>query len=321
MTLIITGASGFVGSELAARIVSDDTSFSKYGKLVLIDRHWYSRPHGRVDYVEADLSDPGTTDSIARMDPSAIVHLASMPAGSAEADFDGGWQANVEASLALLRRLRAQHRLVRFVFASSIGVFGSPIGDGPITDETYPRPTMSYGAQKLLLEIVISDMSRRGCLDGVSLRLPGIVARPPQPTGHISAFMSTIFHALRERKAFDCPIDRTGTCWFMSVHTCVENIVHALGLPSQSLVQARAFNLPALRLTIPELVDAIGSHLGDDVSRLVNYSPMPAVQAQFGSYPPLTAALAQSLGFIHDGSAAHLVANVFSSRSNVGANA
>ena len=321
MTLVVTGASGFVGAELAARIAGDQTRSSKFKKLVLIDRHLNLRPHAGADYVEADLSDPATIQSIAQMEPTAIVHLASMPAGAAEADYDGGWQANVESPLSLLRLLRVQHQKTRFVFASSIGVFGTPMGDRPITDDTYPQPTMSYGAQKLLLEIAISDMSRRGWLDGVSLRLPGIVARRPQPTGHISAFMSTIFHALRERRTFECPIERTGTCWFMSVRTCVDNITHALDLPSQSLLQARAFNLPALRLSIAELVAAIGAHLGEDVSHLVKYLPVDNVQAQFGSYPPLTAARAQSLGFIHDGSATNLVANVFSTPSNMGADA
>lgn len=104
----------------------------------------------------------------------------------------------------------------------------------------------------------------------------------------------------------------------MSVRTCVDNIVHALSLPPHSLARSRAFNLPALRLTIPELADAIGRHLGADVSHLVNYSPIPEVRAQFGSYPPLVAAHAEALGFIRDGSADALVANVLlPSRSRV----
>ena len=59
-----------------------------------------------------------------------------------------------------------------------------------------PRPAMTYGAQKLVGEVLVDDFSRRGWIDGHSLRLPGVLGRPPARTGQLSAFLSDIIREL-----------------------------------------------------------------------------------------------------------------------------
>jgi nucleoside-diphosphate-sugar epimerase len=195
-------------------------------------------------------------------------------------------------------------------------VFGVPLPLDRVDDETLPVPSMSYGAQKLIGETLLADFARRGLIDGISVRLPGIVARPRQRGGHLSAYMSNIFHALAAGEAFSCPVSAGATSWFMSRERIVDNLIHAAGLPTEALGR-RTFNLPALRLSMMELIDGIGAALGRSVSHLVSFAPDVALEAQFGAYPPLFTPIADALGFAHDGDAASLVRRALDLKSEL----
>src|SRR4029077_280398 len=123
----------------------------------------------------------------------------------------------------LLEQLREERHPPLVVFASSVAVYGAPLP--PVVDDaTLPKPTLSYGAHKLIGEVLVADFSRRGWIDGISLRLPGIVARPPQPSGLLSAFMSDIFWKLAAGEPFTCPVSPQAVAWWMSVRCCVDNL-------------------------------------------------------------------------------------------------
>ena len=79
----------------------------------------------------------------------------------------------------------------RLVFASSIAVFGTPFPE-PIHDEFLTAPLTSYGTQKAMCELLLSDYSRRGFFDGIGLRLPTICVRPGAPNKAASGFFSGI---------------------------------------------------------------------------------------------------------------------------------
>jgi nucleoside-diphosphate-sugar epimerase len=194
------------------------------------------------------------------------------------------------------------------VFASSVAVYGEPM-PALVNDATSPRPTLSYGAQKLIGEILLADYSRRGWIDGLALRLPGIVARPPEPSGHLSAFMSDIFWKLAAGEPFTCPVSPQAVAWWMSAGCCVDNLLHAIRLAPEQRQSARAIALPVLRLSIAELVDALARMYGDDRRALVSYAPNEALEAAFGRYPPLEATTAAALGFRHDGTIEQLIRN------------
>ena len=178
-----------------------------------------------------------------------------------------------------------------------------------VDDATLPKPTLSYGAHKLIGEILVADFSRRGWIDGIALRLPGIVARPPEPSGLLSAFMSDIFWKLTAGEPFTCPVSPKAVAWWMSVRCCVDNLLHAARLTSEQRRSTRAIALPVLRLTIAELVDALARVYGEDRLHLVRYAPNEALEAGFGRYPPLDASTAEALGFRHDGTIQDLIRN------------
>ena len=77
------------------------------------------------------------------------------------------------------------------VFTSSIAVFGAPFPDA-IGDEFFNTPLTSYGTQKAICELLLSDYTRKGFFDGIGIRLPTICVRPGKPNKAASGFFSNI---------------------------------------------------------------------------------------------------------------------------------
>jgi nucleoside-diphosphate-sugar epimerase len=191
------------------------------------------------------------------------------------------------------------------VFASSIAVFGAPLPE-VVNDATPARPTMIYGAQKLMMEVALDHFTRRGWLDGIALRFPGIVARPGADSKLKSAFLNTIFYSIRDGQDIELPMSPGSTTWLMSAAKMAENIEHALHVPRAALGEACTLNLPCVRLTMDELVQGLRRRY--PCSRAATgFRPDPAIEAQFGRYPPLLATLGNQLGFTPDDSIDSLI--------------
>jgi nucleoside-diphosphate-sugar epimerase len=307
--ILLTGAAGFIGSRLAARFLASDGTQPVCDELTLLDLGIASPAHSkpestRLRLIEGSIADPALRAQALASRPDCIVHLAGMPGGAAESQYEAGWLVNALASMALAHEA-AQAGCKKFVYASTIAVFGDLAG--AVDDDTVPRPAISYGAHKLMMETLLTDLSRRTMLDARAIRLPGIVARPRQTTGHGSAFMSDIFHALAAGEPFVSPVSPAARFWLMSRPTCIDNLVHAVNLPAEALPRQRAWTLPALRLSMAELVAAIGAANGTNPARLVSYAPLREVETVFGNYPALRTQRAESLGFRGDASVAALV--------------
>ncbi len=309
MHVLITGANGFVGQALARRIITDGVvAGRRFDRLTLLDLEFPAPVADlRVRQLQGSIADRGMLAKAFEQGPIDLVfHLASIPGGMAERDFDLGRQINLDATQWLLDLLRQQENIPRLVFASTIAVYGAPM-PSMVIDDTPMRPCLSYAAQKLMGEILIEDYSRRGWIDGVSLRLPGIVARPPEPSGLLSAFMSDVFWKLKAGEPFECPVSAQAVAWWMSVGRCVDNMVHAAELSADVLKPRRNMALPVLRLTMAEVIDGLCLRFGEDRRALVSYRPDAQLEAVFGSFPPLQARAAEQLGFRHDGDVEGLI--------------
>lgn len=243
------------------------------------------------------------TDVLARAlaEPvDTVFHLASLPGGAAEKAPELGRRVNLEATLHLLDILRSQSTAPKLVFASTIAVYGESLPD--VVDELTPTaPAMSYGAHKLASEILIADAARRGWVQACSLRLPGVVARPGDGQGLISAFMSQLFWKLRAGQPMVLPVSPDGAAWWISVGACIDNLLQGARIDTSALGARRMVQMPALHLTMAEVVQAIARAHGPECIKLVRYEPQPAVQRLFASYPPLRTPMAEALGFRHDG--------------------
>jgi nucleoside-diphosphate-sugar epimerase len=301
MTIIVTGAGGFVGRQLIARLLAAGKS------VVGMD----TQASGIAEGARAVIGDICSADIRAeafRDGCTALVHLATVPGGAAEADPAASRRVNIDAMYDLLESAKAAGSKPRVIYASSIAVFGDPLPAAGVDDSTPLAPKMVYGGHKAMMETAISMMHNRGEITGISVRLPGILARPKGPSGMKSAFMSDLFHALRAGEAFICPVSEGATIWAQSVKQCAINLEHALDMDASLMPVTRVVTLPAQRITMGALAAEIAQQTGASTS-LVSYRPDPALEAGFGAQPPLATPAAEKAGFAHDGDLATLVAN------------
>ncbi|URI08569.1 NAD-dependent epimerase/dehydratase family protein [Aquincola tertiaricarbonis] len=313
MKVLITGADGYIGRALARRLAAPGTLLQgrPVERLVLSDLALGDpllRDAPGVTAVPGSIADSRVIDLVTRDAPDVVFHLVSVPSGQTEADPDLGLQVNVQATLALARALRRSGQAATFVFTSSIAVYGTPLPER-IDDDTPLAPALSYGAHKQMAEIFLADATRRGHLQARMLRLPGVVARPPTPTGALSAFSSELMRALVAHRPYVCPVSPQATLWLLSLQACIDNLLHAAQCPAQPFGGTTALNLPAQHVSVARLVDAFET-VSPGASAGISYQPQAGLEAQFGRLPPLFTARADAAGFRHDGNLATLVQRV-----------
>jgi len=245
MKITVIGAGGFVGSQ----VINALKELSVVSEIRALDRApLASGP--KISAFRGDFSDQILRDSaVDRAD--AVICLASILGGAAEADYALARRVNVDATLDLIDHLKATAPGCRFVFASTIAAYGKPLPD-PVTDATLLGPTMVYGAQKVMLEVALSNFAARGWLDSVSLRPSGVMARDGADAALKSAFMSRLFYCVKRDEDIVMPVATESQTWSESVKNVAKNFVHAAMLPD--LGATRAFTLPALAMTYGELV-------------------------------------------------------------------
>lgn len=303
MKVVVIGAGGFVGQKVARKFVATREAEA----IALVDRAGLPEiDDRRVTRFVGDFADPAL-QARALAGADAVIHLAAILGGAAERDYGLARRVNLDATLDLAERLRDANPKTRFVFASTIAVYAKPMPD-PVTDATPTGPTMVYGAQKLMIEVALSNFAAKGWLDAVSLRPSGVLARDGADAALKSAFMSRLFFAVKRGEDIVLPVAPESRTWLTSIDTVAGNFVHAAFLPD--LGPNRAFTLPALALTFAELVDALKRRFPESRSR-VTYAPDSELVALFGSYPRLDTATADRLGFARDRDADALVANAF----------
>jgi len=306
--VVVTGSQGFVGQALTRRLLCDGLNGEALDRLTLMDLA-FEAPHAdsRVTHVAGSIADAAVRAQACATPVDAVFHLASIPGGAAEKNYALGRSINLDATSGLLEDLRGQTKPPRFVFASTVAVYGEKL-PAQVDEETLPAPALSYGAHKLIGETLVADASRLGWVQGCSLRLPGVVARPGDGAGMMSAFMSQLFWRLAAGQPLTVPVSPEGVAWWISVGACVDNLLHAANIDPTRLNPRRSYQMPVLRLTIQAVVDALAARFGAERRALVSYRPDPFIERLFAAYPPLATPHAEALGLAHDGTVERLIA-------------
>lgn len=310
MHVLILGGGGFLGKRLAKELTQNGgLTKGEIVRLLMVDIAFAEdRLHDpRVEYMEADFSDEVAITNILQQQPDVIFHLAAIVSGEAEKNLDLGMKVNFHASLQILELCRKLAIHPRIVFASSCAVFGGDVSK-VITDETAPKPRSSYGTQKAMVELLINDYSRRGFVDGRSLRLPTIAVRPGGPNAATSSFVSSIIREPLQGKKASYPVPPETPCWILSPKNVIKNFIHAANIDEGLLGDDRVINLPGLTVSVREMIDSLQQISGPDVTNLISHEPDAFLQSIVLTWPPYFDTLrAKKLGFVSDSSVEEII--------------
>jgi D-erythronate 2-dehydrogenase len=300
MKILVTGAAGFLGRRLAQRLLSP--SDLAVERLLLVDI--VAPPpldDARATSLQSDLAENGVAERLLGADIDAIVHLAAVVSGEAEANFPLGMRVNIDATRRLLDAAQATGRCPRFVFASSVAVFGQPLPE-VVGEDTAPSPKSSYGMQKAVGELLVGDYSRRGFIDGRAPRLPTISVRPGPANRATSSFASGIIREPLNGEPAVCPVDRDLVLWLSSPATVIENLIHCLTLPGSMFGERRTLNLPGISVSVGEMIGALERVAGREVVERIEFRPDPVARRIVSGWPGrFDVSRAESLGFRRDG--------------------
>jgi len=249
--------------------------------------------------VVADVAEPGVAERLVASRPDTIFHLAAVLSGESEADFEKGYRVNLDGTRSLFEAVRAVGAgyRPRVVFASSIAVFGAPFPD-PIGDEFHATPLTSYGTQKAIGELLLSDYTRRGFLDGVGVRLPTICVRPGEPNAAASGFFSGIVREPLDGRDAVLPVPDDTRHWFASPRAAVDFLLHAAALDGDALGDRRCLTMPGVSATVADEIAALRSVAGDEAVRHIRREPDETVARIVSGWPGrFDARRALGLGF------------------------
>lgn len=295
MHILILGAAGMLGRKLTAAITDGALP---YARLTLADVVAPPTVPGAAS-LALDFADPGAAELLVKDRPDLIFHLAAIVSGEAEADLAKGYAINLDASRALFDAIAALPGYCpRVVFASSLAVFGAPFPK-VIPDDFHLTPRTSYGTQKAMTELLLSDYSRRGLLDGVALRLPTICIRPGKPNRAASGFYSSILREPLNGLPATLPVRDSLRHWFASPRAATGFFLQAATLDTASLQASRALSMPGLSASIAEMIEALRRVAGQKAVDLIRHEPDPVIQAIVEPWAEACeATTARSLGFV-----------------------
>lgn len=307
MNIIITGGQGFLGQRLAKTLLSQDKI--KIEELVLIDVIKPIAPNNdpRVRCIEMDLRNPEGLDAIITKNTDAIFHLAAIVSSHAEQDPDLGYEINFLATRNLLEVCRRIKPSIRFIFSSSLAVFGGELPD-VIQNATALTPQSTYGTQKAMSELLINDYSRKGFVDGLVVRLPTICIRPGKPNKAASSFVSSIIREPLHGENAICPVSEDLLLWLSSPNTIVENFIHALTLPSLPPRSWHVINLPGFTVSVKEMLADLTYIKGEEILEKITFEFDENINNIVASWPvEINCAQAQALGFKADADFASVI--------------
>ena len=254
--------------------------------------------------VASDLSAPGEAEKLVAARPDVIFHLAAIVSGEAEADFEKGYRINLDGTRRLFDAIRKTGGgyKPRVVFASSIAVFGAPFPEA-IGDEFVNAPLTSYGTQKTICELLLSDYSRKGFFDGIGLRLPTICVRPGKPNLAASGFFSGIIREPLAGQEAILPVPETVRHWFASPRAAIGFLVHAAKINTDQLGARRNLSMPGISATVGEQIEALRRVAGEKAVRLIRRQPDATVMRIVDGWPRnFDARRGAALGFRADAS-------------------
>ncbi|MFC4273281.1 NAD-dependent epimerase/dehydratase family protein [Sneathiella chungangensis] len=314
MKIVITGGAGFLGKRLAkslltrGRLTGPEGTQEKITELVLFDiAPDIDIVDDRLRYISGDISDAETVTRLIDEETASIFHLAAVVSAQAEDDFDLGYRINLDGTRHVLEAARALPHAPKLLFTSSVATYGGGLPD-VVTDATAQVPQTSYGTAKVMGELLVQDYSRKGYIDGRSLRLPTISVRTGLPNKAASTWASSMIREPLCGRDAICPVSEATPMACMSPAKIIAALIHAQELPAEAFGPTRSLLLPGISITAGEMAVAVERHKGNRQLGKILWQPDPAIQKIVDGWPKATqSARAEKLGFEKDDSLDEMV--------------
>jgi nucleoside-diphosphate-sugar epimerase len=289
--ILVTGAAGYIGSALVRALAGRDALATDQSALPF------------ANALVGNIAYPQFARSLVTAEVGVVFHLAALVSGGAEQNFELGTKVNLDATRDLLEACRLAGHCPKFVFASSIAVYGGALPD-PVTDETPAAPRTSYGTQKLIAEILIDEYTRRGYVDGRALRLPAVLVRPGSPNTAVSGWSSAIIREPLSGRDYVCPVHSDTRLACIGLRRVVEAFLRMAELPAAQLGARRTVLLTGIGASAGDLWEA----LKPKARARVRFEPDAAAQALMDAAPKATfSRRAAELGLPHSSSIQEIV--------------
>jgi len=294
MNLLITGGAGFVGARLARTLLARGQLAGRPIERLLIADQVPAPPDLAADprvavHTGSLLAQCGM---LAALPLDGVFHLASAVSAECEVDFELGLRSNLDTTRALLDALRQRTESgaspVRLVFSSSVAVFGpDPAVPLPavVADDTLPTPQTSYGTQKLVCEVLIADYTRKGYIDGRAARLMTVTVRPGRPNRAASSFFSGIIREPLAGETAVCPVSPDTAHAVSSPESTIDGLIAVYEASREAFGGRTAINLPALNITVREMLDALEAVAGRHVRERVVFEPDARIATIVAGWP------------------------------------
>lgn len=300
MNVLVTGAAGFLGTRVIKALLANTAGGTPVSRVIAADITPCRIDEPRVDSRAGTIADPAFIRAIVEPDVDVVFHLAAVLSGQSEAEFDLGLEVNLDATRSLLEACRALRKPPRFMFSSTVAVFGADLPDG-VPEDSVLHPLSSYGTAKAMTELLVREYSRRGFVDGIAVRLATVTVRPGTPNSALSSFVSGIIREPLAGIDAVCPVPLDQPLWVTSPAVVISNLIHAARVPAAALDGNVTVSLPGLSVTPEQMLASLEHVAGSDARARVRCEIDPHVARIVATWPgAINDRRARRLGFTAD---------------------